>query len=367
MGSEEKVVKSYSFFNTLKTSIFQFDKYYEIMQQKTRKMILFLFEIIVIVAVIITGVVIMRLNNAYDYIYKFAQDNLPDFTITKDGFHMEIDEPLIYNNSEFFNSVVVFDNGEDNKQYLSEATKSNVAYLVITKNSLVFKVPEMLTTEYKFKDIFADKTTSTNTVNNVENTVENTTENVVENATENTTENKTTEKNSEKSINKQYILNTFNQESIGNTIRNLALYLFLLLFLSLMLISVINIVALAVLGYAFSKILRLPFKFSSVFNMAVASSTLPTILLCVYMVINILTGFVIEKFDILYAVLSYIYLVAAILILRSNMIKTKTKKEEKVAAETGNSNVQIEVDSSEVDSEDDDEEETEEEKDDSEE
>ena len=366
MGSEEKVVKSYSFFSTLKTSIFQFDKYYEIMQQKTRKMILFLFEIMVLVAVIITGVVIMRLNNAYDYIYKFAKDNLPEFTITKDGFHMDIDEPLIYNNSEYFNSVVIFDNGEDNKQYLSDATKSNVAYLVITKNSLVFKVPEMITTEYKFKDIFAEKTTSTNTVNNVENTAENTTENVVENATENTTENNTAEKSSEKVINKQYILNTFDQESIGSTIKNLALYLFLLLFLSLMLISVINILALSFLGYIFARVLKLPFKYRSVFNMAVAASALPTIILCVYMVINILTGFVIEKFDILYAILSYIYLTAAILILRSNMLKTKTKKEEKVAAETGNSNVEITVDSSEVDSEDD-EEETEEDEDDSEE
>ena len=133
-----------------------------------------------------------------------------------------------------------------------------------------------------------------------------------------------------------------------------------------MLISVINIVALSVLGYIFSKVLKLPFRFGSVFNMAVAASALPTILLCVYMVINIVTGFVIEKFDILYAVLSYIYLTAAILILRSNMIKTKTKKEEKVAADTGSSNVEVTVDSSEVDSEDDDEE-AEEDEDDSEE
>jgi len=359
--SEEKVVTSYSFLNTLKVSIFQFDKYYEIMQQRTRKMLVFFFEIAVLVAIILTATVALRLNSAYDYVYNFVKDNLPDFTISKDGFKMDIDEPLIYNNSEFFNSVVVFDNNNDNKKYLDEANKSNAVYLIITKESLVLKIPEMITTEYKFSEIFKEKTATTNTVNATENAVENTTENttekVVENATENSVaENATTETNSTKEINKEYIIKTFNQDAIGETIRSLALYLFLLLFLSLMLISIINIAALSILGFIFTKILRLPVKFRSAFNMAIAASVLPTVLLCVYMVINICTGFVIAKFDILYAIISYIYMGAAILILRSNLLKTKSRKEEKVAAETGNSNVEITVDSSEVDSEEDDEE-----------
>ncbi len=359
MKSEERVVTSYSFLNTLKVSIFQFDKYHEIMQQRTRKMLVFLFEIIVLVALIITGAVILRLNNTYDYAYKFAKDNLPNFTITKEGFNMDIEEPLIYKNSEYFNSTVIFDNNTENKKYLDEANQNNSIYLIFTKNSLVFKIPGTLTTEYKFADMFADKTKSTNKVSNEVTTTENAVENTVENvATTETTENKREQK-----IDKEYILKLFNEETMRQTFGKLALYLFLLLFLSLMVISLINIFALSVLGYVFARIIKMPFKYRNVFNMAISASTLPTILLCTYMVINILTGFVIEKFDILYALISYIYLGAAILILRSNMNRTKAKKEKKVAAETGNSNVEITIEDSEDDSdEENDEEDSEEEK-----
>ena len=156
----------------------------------------------------------------------------------------------------------------------------------------------------------------------------------------------------------------FDAETMRTTIGKLAIYLFLLLFLSLLIISLINIFALAVLGYVFARIIKMPFKFGNVFNMAIASTTLPSILLCVYMVINILTGFTIVKFDILYALVSYIYLGAAILILRSNMNKTRVAKEKKVAADTGSADVEITIDDAEEKSEEDD---SDEEKEDSEE
>lgn len=363
----EKEVSSYSFFRTLKVSIFQFDKYHEIMQHKTRKMLLFLFEIVVLVALIITGAVVLRLNNTYDYAYNFAKDNLPNFTITKEGFHMDIEEPLIYKNTEYFNSVVVFDNNTENKKYLDEANQNSAIYLIFTKNSLVFKIPGTLTTEYKFADMFSDKKQSTNTVNAVENTTKNVAENATETTTENATENtvaKETTESKEQKIDKEYILKVFDAETMRTTIGKLAIYLFLLLFLSLLIISLINIFALAVLGYVFARIIKMPFKFGNVFNMAIASTTLPSILLCVYMVINILTGFTIVKFDILYALVSYIYLGAAIFILRSNMNKTRVAKEKKVAADTGSANVEITIDDAEEKSEEDD---SDEEKEDSEE
>ncbi len=355
--SEEKIVTNYSFLENLKISIFKFDKYYEITQQKTRKILVFLFELVVLVTLILTGTIILRLNQTYDYAYKFIQDNLPDFTISKDGFHMDIEEPLIYKNSEYFNSVAIFDNGEDNKQYLEEANNGNSIYIVVTKNSLIFKIPGAVTTEYKFNDIFKEKKVeTTNTDNTTENAVENSTEQTLENTAENNNEQENTEKKTINEINKKYLLDLFNEETMKQTIANLALYLFLLLFISLMIISLCNILALSILGYVFAKIIKLPFKYSKVFNMSVAASVLPTILLCIYMVINILTGFVIAKFDILYSIVSYIYLAAALLILRSSFVKTQTKKE--AVAEAGK-NVEVTIEDSDEADENDENDETE--------
>ena len=57
--------------------------------------------------------------------------------------------------------------------------------------------------------------------------------------------------------------------------------------------------------------------------MAIHALTLPIILNVAYIIINTYTGFYIKYFEVMYTTISYICMVAAILSIRSDLIKEK--------------------------------------------
>ena len=70
-----------------------------------------------------------------------------------------------------------------------------------------------------------------------------------------------------------------------------------------------------------SKIINVKFKYKSIFNMSVYSLTLSIILYMIYIVINIFTGFTIKYFEIAYNAIAYIYIITAMLMIKSDLIK----------------------------------------------
>ena len=73
-----------------------------------------------------------------------------------------------------------------------------------------------------------------------------------------------------------------------------------------------------------SKMVFIPLKFKAVFNMAVSSITLAILINMIYLVLNVMTGYIIKNFQIMYTIISYIYIITAILILRTELIKKDT-------------------------------------------
>ena len=73
--------------------------------------------------------------------------------------------------------------------------------------------------------------------------------------------------------------------------------------------------------------------------MGVHALTLPIILNILYIILNAFTGYTIKYFQIMYTAISYIYMVAAILIIKSDYIKRQMEldklksEQEKVRAE----------------------------------
>jgi protein MNN4 len=75
------------------------------------------------------------------------------------------------------------------------------------------------------------------------------------------------------------------------------------------------------LGYITGISVNLRIRYKNVYNVAIYSMTLPIILNLIYMIVNILTGYTIKYFSILYMAITCIYVIAAILIIRSEIIK----------------------------------------------
>ncbi|MBR6033173.1 MAG: DUF1189 family protein [Clostridia bacterium] len=85
--------------------------------------------------------------------------------------------------------------------------------------------------------------------------------------------------------------------------------------------AIIDVVLLSLLGLLTSRIIRISLRYSPIFNISIYSLTLSIVLNCIYVFINSFTNFEIKYFQIMYNAIAYIYLVTAILMIRSEMIK----------------------------------------------
>ena len=135
-------------------------------------------------------------------------------------------------------------------------------------------------------------------------------------------------------ISEQYGIGEFNKENIISIITGegsiklcmsffaiTAIYLFIIYFSTVL----IDAIFLALLAYITSIIARVRLKPAAAYNIAVYSLSLPVILNLVYIVANILTGFVIEYFQLVYTAIASIYVVATVLIIRSDVIKKQAE------------------------------------------
>ena len=84
--------------------------------------------------------------------------------------------------------------------------------------------------------------------------------------------------------------------------------------------GLVDVVILAALGYIIALISRIKIPYKSCFNLAVHSFTLPVILEIIYVAVNGLTGFEIKYFNLMYTCISYIYMIVAILMIKTELI-----------------------------------------------
>lgn len=83
----------------------------------------------------------------------------------------------------------------------------------------------------------------------------------------------------------------------------------------------LDILLLSVVGFLLSKIVGVKLQYKSIFNISAYAITLSIILYCIYMIINLFTGFTIKFFEVAYNAISYIYIITALLMIKSDLIK----------------------------------------------
>ena len=133
-----------------------------------------------------------------------------------------------------------------------------------------------------------------------------------------------------KTISEQYNINKIDKTEIlnmlsGQAINRVLIIFFITILLYMFIIYVstmlIDILLLVVLTYIVARISGLRLKYSAIYNIASYSLTLPVILNMIYFVVNRLTGFTIQYFQIMYTALASIYIITAILMIKSDVIK----------------------------------------------
>ena len=124
------------------------------------------------------------------------------------------------------------------------------------------------------------------------------------------------------SFNKTKIINFVNERLNGpNLYITFLITGTIYLFIGYFIKTLLDVLILSLFGMITTLVAGIRIRYRAVFNMAVYSITLSTILQLIYIIVNTFTGFNVKYFDLMYTAISFICLTAAIFMIKSDVIR----------------------------------------------
>ena len=133
-------------------------------------------------------------------------------------------------------------------------------------------------------------------------------------------------------LNEKIDLSTINKQAVYDAtqsnrliLRYITLALTELVFLGIVFLFryLFDILIISLIAFLFSRIILINLKYKPLFNISAYSLVLSMILYLIYMCVKLFTGFDIKYFNIAYNTISYIYVLTALFLIRSDLIKQK--------------------------------------------
>ena len=273
--------KGTNFFIKLKNAVLNFDEYKTFAEEKVSASIKYLLKLMLIFSVIISMALSYKAVNSLKKVTNVFLKECPEFIFEGDTLVVQGDNKQFITGIDTFIGVII--NSEtDNLEDITE-TNNYERVIAFLKDKIILKET-----------------------------------NGIENAISYKTLNESYELNN---LSKQSIVNFLTSNALINSYAVFILISFVYLFIVYLVQVIIDILLLSLVAFLLSRIIGIRLKYKSLFNLSVYAITLPLILYAVYIIVNLLMGFNIIYFDIAYRAISYIYIVTALLIIKSDLIK----------------------------------------------
>ena len=286
---EYKELKGMGFFKKVKYSIFNIEKYPEMATEGIGKALSYIAKLVVVLAIVLS---IWTLYQTYQMINEgtsYLENEFPDFSYSDGTLTVNSEEAIVIENEQFGKIIVDTntDSEETINQYLNQINEYGVGALVL-KNRVVLKNITMIgEVSYNYQE-------SLNSMNLTE-------------------------------FNKQDVVNYVQNGEINTLYFSVFVSLFIYSFAMYFINTLWYAIIIGIVGYFTMWILKMRMRFVAVFNMAIYALTLSTILNILYLIVNIIFNFTIEYFSIMYVTVATIYLLAAIFILKTDLIKKQAE------------------------------------------
>lgn len=276
-----------SFWKKLTISIKDFEKYPELAASDLKTTIIYIIKLIAIFTAVVAIIFMYDISKQVKKFRNYIENEISEISYEDGILQISNNEPIIIENEESLFNKVIIDTSEVEKQkeneYVEKMEESTNAILVLKDKIMLKAGVSNGIVSYSFSEI--------SQMYGIE------------------------------SFDKSYILEQFS----GNNIINLYTIIFMVAYFYLFIIYFVNmlsnILLLAAIGYFIAVLLRVRLRYSAMCNMAAYSLTLPIILNIIYILLNKFTGLYIKYFDIMYIAISYIYIIAAILLIKTDVIR----------------------------------------------
>lgn len=274
--------KKISFFNRIKDAVINFDKYLGFSEEKLSVAIKYILKLALIFTLIITIALTVKIVQEANNAIASFQNEAPEFNFQNNELIIEGDKQKIIEGDESGYFGVIVDAQNENLSDVGEAADYQ-RVIGVLKDKLVVKDVEGVETSLTYEE-----------------------------------------------LSKNYDLNNINKNTVlqflsGNNMTKIYAIFVVIVFIYFFIVYLIqflfDILLLSVVGYLLAKIVGVKFKYKSIFNMSIYAITLSIILYLSYMIINLFTGFTIKYFEIAYNAIAYIYMITAMLMIKSDLIK----------------------------------------------
>ena len=274
--------KKVGFFKRVKNAITNFDGYKIFAEENISVAIKYLLKIMIIFAIIITTGLAIKLANEVNKSIGIFKEECPDFKFEDNNLIIEGENKQFIKGDENGFFGVIIDSEKDN---LADVEKANEYQRIIAvlKDKIVIKNVENIESSITYQQLSQNYDIS--------------------------------------NMNKQTILELASNENMAKIYAIFVVISIVYLFVIYLIQVILDVLLLSVIGFLLSKIIGLEFKYKSIFNMSVYSLTLSIVLYMIYIIVNLFTGFEIKYFEIAYNAIAYIYIITAMLMIKSDLIK----------------------------------------------
>ena len=272
------------FFKKIWTSIKDFEKYEEFAAEKLSKAIKYILLITLIFTTIISIAYTYKFHTVIQDVKEYISANFEELSLKEGKLNVKQDSPIIIENEDAVIPIIVVDT-------LSDSVRDEYLDKVKLYNSGIIFLSDRVVVESNLLQEEQSMPYSSITSSEI--------------------------------ANKDEFIKLFSDSNIYYVYLTFFITIFIYLYIIYLATNFVDAFVLGVLGYLFSRVVRLRLRFKATFNIGIYALTLPIILNLIYAMVNTFTGFTIEYFQWMYTTISYIYVAVAILMIKTEITNQK--------------------------------------------
>lgn len=304
MENKENITKI-NFFKKVWYSITKYEKYPSMAAEGVKRAIKYLIMLTAIVTVFITIEALIQSKQMIQDLSNYIQENIPSFTYENGKLSMDMKETIVIKDVEYsgIDRIVINTLHETDKQkeQIEEENLITGITVIFFKDEVVLEARnesgQTARQPYTYNEFLASY---------ISEDIE--------------------------KFNKEEFIEFLNSNKMFSYYSQYGITTFIALFIANILVSLLDTLEVAIIGWIATMIARIKMKFSGIYSMAAYSLTLSMVLNIIYIIINYFTSFTIIYFQVAYITIACIYLIAAIFILKDDIIK-KMQEVEKIKQE----------------------------------
>ena len=270
-----------NFFQKIKIAIFNLEKYGLFITENLGKSIKYMFLLILIFTICYAGIYTYDISKMIDKGMYYIENELPEFTLSEEG-NIKFESSVNGYDKDYNFKIENIEKDELENKDLNKYYDYSSTLLLLNDKIIFISNGQKIEYSYNYiQESFGLK---------------------IENKTD--------------------LMENFNNlGGKGQLTSILAITLFISFLTANIYQIILDCLIVAIYGYFVARINRIKIKFGTVTTLAIYSLTLSTILNGIYVIAYYFTKFEIEYFSWLYIIIAYIYITAAILMIKTDLIK----------------------------------------------